>query len=236
MNNEKFSDINRKMFDKHVDFFAEAEYWRSDEENAISYLKPGKLLVGGIGGGRTVAPLHKHGFQITGLDISPEMVTACKKRYPDLDVRVGDLQKTEFADETFDSIFLPFHTICYVDDLEKTLFEMKRILKPGGTMVFTMVNRWFINSILNATAFKPKRHGENFGKASSDELSTIHASMSDVRLLRKIFGRAEVKGRVSLQRLKQPNWKDRILGAVPFVDKSLYFFVTKSEALVKMNP
>lgn len=233
MTQEKFSEINRKMFDKHVGFFAEAEYWRSDEENAVHHLNRGKLLVGGIGGGRTVAPLLKHGFTITGLDISPEMVAACKKRYPDLDVQVGDLQKTAFPDETFDSIFLPFHTICYVDDLEMTLLEMKRILKPGGTIVFTMVNRWFINSILNGTAFKPKRHGENFGKASSDELATIHASMLDVRNLRRVFGQANVRGRVSMQRLSHPNWKDRILAAVPFVDKSLYFFATKTTATIK---
>ena len=49
-----FSEHNREMFDKHVGFFAEANYWRSDEEHAVTFLRPGKLLVGGIGGGRTV--------------------------------------------------------------------------------------------------------------------------------------------------------------------------------------
>ncbi len=222
-----FSEHNREMFNKHVRLFAHADYWRSDEEHAVEFFKPGKLLIGGIGGGRTVAPLLKHGFQITGLDISPEMVAACKKRYPDLDVRLGDLQQTEFADETFDSIFLPFHTICYVDDLEVTLREMRRILKPGGTLVFTMVNQWYFKSILNGTACKPRRHAEHFGKESPDEVATIHAWMFDVLRFRKIFPDARVSGRVKLQRLTHPNWKDRMFALLPFFDKSLYFFLKK---------
>ena len=226
---KEFSQHNKEMFDKHVNFFADADYWRSDEENAVKFFKPGKLLVGGIGGGRTVAPLLKHGFEIIGLDIAPEMVAACKRRFPDLDVRVGDLQKTEFADETFDSIFLPFHTICYVDDLDATLREMKRILKPGGTMVFTMINRWFAKSILDGSAFAPKRHDTVFGKESSDTMTTLHGSFLDVYALRRIFGSAHVRGRIYLQRLKEPNWKDRLFALFPFFDKSLYFFVTKSE-------
>jgi SAM-dependent methyltransferase len=231
MTQPRFSEENRKMFDKHVRFFEHADYWRSDEEEAVKFLKKGKLLVGGIGGGRTVQPLLKHGFSITGLDISPEMVAACKKRFPDLDIRVGDLQKTEFPDESFDSIFLPFHTICYVDDITHTLEEMRRILKPGGKMVFTMVNQWYIRSILNGTAFSPKRHAEHFGKESSDELSTIHASMFDAYAFRKVFGSAFVRGRVSLQNLQRPNWKDRLFSWLPFFDKSLYFFVTKPDTV-----
>ena len=222
-----FSEHNREMFNKHVSIFAHADYWRSDEENAVKFFKPGKLLIGGIGGGRAVAPLLKHGFQITGLDISPEMVAACKYRYPNLEVRVGDLQKTEFPDEYFDSIFLPFHTICYVDDLETTLREMKRILKPGGTLVFTMVNQWFVRGIFDGTAFGPRRHAQNFGEESSDEIAAIYASMFDVLKFRKIFPYARVSGRVKLQRLKNPNWKDRIFALVPFFDKSLYFFLKK---------
>lgn len=222
-----FSEQNRDMFSKHVDIFAHADYWRPDEENAVKFFKPGKLLIGGIGGGRTVAPLLKHGFQITGLDISPAMVEACKERYPELDVRVGDLQKTEFPDESFDSIFLPFHTICYVDDLEKTLLEMKRILKPGGTLVYTMVNHWYIRDILAGSAFAPRRHAQSFGDENSDEVSSLYATVLDVRALRKIFPYARVSGRVKFQMLNNPNWKDRVLALLPIFDKSLYFFAKK---------
>ena len=223
---ETFAEENKKMFDKHATLFESADYWRSDEEHASQFLRSGKLLIGGIGGGRTVAPLLKKGYDITGLDISPEMVAACKRRFPNLDVRVGDLQKTDFANNTFDSIFLPFHTICYVDDLETTLREMRRILKPGGTFACSMVNRWFITSILTSI-WKPKRYPENMSRGSSDMIWTIHASYFDVRTFREIFGSASVRGRVSLQALNNPNWKDRLLGMFPFVDKTLYFFAKK---------
>ena len=224
---KQFRDHNREMFDKHTPLFENAAYWRPDEEEIARRLRPGRLLIGGIGGGRTVAPLRKRGFDIVGLDISPEMVAACKRRFPDLDVRVGDLQTTEFPDSSFDSIFLPFHTLCYVDDLETTLWEMKRILKPGGTFACSMVNQWYIKHWFDLSAFQPKRHPEQMKSGSPDTVWTIHASLADVRTFRKIFGRAEVRGRVSLQRLAHPNWKDRILAALPLFDKTLYFFAEK---------
>src|SRR5215469_2780637 len=106
----------------------EVEYWRPDEEEAVKYLQPGKLLIGGVGAGRTVGHLLKKGFDVTAVDISPEMVKACKERWPQVDVQAMDLQKTTFPTNAFDDVFLPFHTIAYVDDLDATLREMKRIL------------------------------------------------------------------------------------------------------------
>lgn len=202
-------------------------YWRLDEEGAVKFLKHGKLLIGGVGAGRTIGPLLEKKFSITAVDISPEMVNKCKERWPQVDVSIMDLQKTSFADETFDSIFLPFHTIAYVDDLDATLFEMKRILKPHGTLVFSVPNYWYIQSILHGNIFKGKRHLTTITRNAEDTLSTIFMSMSDARHLRKIFPFAQARGRVSLQHLKEPNWKDRILQAMPFVDKSLYFFCRK---------
>ena len=220
------SEQNEKTFSKNVAVFEE-NYWRPDEEEAVKFLKKGKLLIGGVGAGRTVGPLLEKGFDITAVDISPQMIEMCRKRWSDVPASVMDLQKTTFANETFDSIFLPFHTIAYVDDLDETLREMNRILKPGGTFVFSIPNFWYIRQITHGQIFHGKRHLTHITRKSEDTLSTIFLSMLDTGRLRKIFPYVKARGRVSLQILENPNWKDKVLQRIPFIDKSLYFFCKK---------
>jgi len=223
------SQQNKMVFSKNVASF-EADYWRQDEEQAVKFLKPGKLLIGGVGAGRTIPHLQKKGFiDITAIDISPEMVKKSKERWPKIDVSEMDLQKTSFSDNTFDSIFLPFHTLAYVDDLYMTLEEMGRILKPEGTLLFSIPNYWYIRSILHGDIFKGGRHSTTVTRNNKNSLSTIFMSMIDVWRVRKIFPFVKVRGRVSLQHLKNPNWKDRVLEKIPFIDKSLYFFASNNK-------
>lgn len=222
----KLSKQNEITFSKNVAIFEE-NYWRSDEEEAVKFLKPGQLLIGGVGTGRTVGYLIKREFKITAIDISSEMLKKCKEQWPQVKAFVMDLQKTSFADDAFDSIFLPFHTIAYVDDIDITLREMKRILKPNGVLLFSVPNYWYIRAIIRGDIFKGKRHSTQITRCGKDTLSTIFMSMFDVKRVRRIFSSARVSGRVSLQHLENPNWKDRILMTAPLIDKSLYFFCKK---------
>jgi SAM-dependent methyltransferase len=225
---EDSSTYNKKIFSKHADIF-DVDYWRQDEENSIKFLLPGKLLVGGVGGGRTIPYLLKKGFDITAVDISPEMIDVCKKRFPTLNASVMDLQKTSFSDNQFDSIFLPFHTISYVNDIDKTLMEMHRILKPGGKLLFSIPNRWYVRALLGGSIWlKDGRRNIEITRGKKESLlSTIVFSMNDSKRVKKIFSSVEVKARISLQNLSHPNWKDRVLQSLPFFDKSLYFYCTK---------
>ena len=217
---------NRDTFSSGAAIF-EKEYWRADEETASSFFRRGKLLIGGVGAGRTIPPLIEKGFDITAVDISPIMVERTRAKFPKIDVRVTDIQRTNFPNDFFDSIFLPFHTICYVDDIDAAVREMHRILKPGGILVFTMVNRFYIKTILSKAVFQPKRAQKRIMPSSPDMLWTIQATPWDVERFRRIFKNVRMEGRVRLQHLKNPNWKDRILAAFPFLDKSVYFFCEK---------
>jgi SAM-dependent methyltransferase len=218
------SEHNKSVFSRNTAVY-EVDYWRPDEEEAVKFLKPGKLLIGGVGAGRTV--LEKQAFEITAVDISPAMVKACKERWPQIDVLVMDLQKTSFPSVSFDAVFLPFNTMACVDDLDTTLKEMHRILKPGGTLLFTMPNFWYVGQILDGTIFKGKRQFVQITRQNEDSVSLRLVSMFQGFAMRRVFPLVRVRGRVSLQHLKNPNWKDRILAAVPFIDKQLYFFCRK---------
>jgi SAM-dependent methyltransferase len=218
---------NRAVYSTNAALYA-TSHWRSDEENAVKFLNRGHLLIGGVGGGRTVGPLLADGFIVTALDISEAMVRATRQRYPDLAVVCADIQRTPFHGDLFDSIFLPWHMIGLVDDLEQTLVEMHRLLKPGGTLVFSMVNTWYLR---NGPPI-PKRRKQlidRHKRITADYLLARYGSMLNVRKFRRVFSFVTVQARVCLQDSSRFGWKQRLLRLLPFFDSSLYFFCKKEQ-------
>jgi len=51
------------------------------------------------------------------------------------DIRAGTGEAIPFADDSFDSVVCTF-TLCSVQDPVQTLKEMRRVLKPGGQLLF----------------------------------------------------------------------------------------------------
>lgn len=70
---------------------------------------------------------------VTGVDRSPEYVTAARNRVPGPRARfeVGDAQGLRFADGTFDRV-LSLLVINFVPDYRRALREMIRVTRPGG--------------------------------------------------------------------------------------------------------
>ena len=52
----------------------------------------------------------------------------------DVDLRVGDAQALEFADESFDSVVFTL-ALCSIPDDRKALRETKRVLRPDGRLL-----------------------------------------------------------------------------------------------------
>lgn len=74
---------------------------------------------------------------IVGVDISAQMLTIAQKKYatyPNVSFHLGRASALPFADRSFDSIVCAnaFH---YFDNPAAVLQEMKRVLKPDGTVV-----------------------------------------------------------------------------------------------------
>jgi SAM-dependent methyltransferase len=211
------------VFNAEATDYANQGYWRSDEANASKHFHRGNLLIGGVGGGRTYAHLKGRFENIVAVDISPRMVDECHKK--GIDARVMDIQHTDFPDESFDNIFLPFHTICYTDSVEDTVREMYRILKPGGVLVFSAINQFFIKDIVRGEMRRERLISSR--RKDGHELRARLLTFADANWMRRIFPQVLTFGRVRLQELTHPNWKDRILAAVPAIDKSLYFVCFK---------
>ncbi len=74
------------------------------------------------------------GAKLTGVDLSPEMIAAARRRYPDVDFHVGDAEAIEFADGAFD-VVLCSGVLHHLPTLDPTLREIRRVLASDGIFV-----------------------------------------------------------------------------------------------------
>lgn len=100
----------------------------------------GRVLEVGIGTGLNL-PYYRpeHATHICGLDPSPEMNLRARKRAAAIAIPVESLalsaERIAAADHSFDSVVSTF-TLCTIPDSVAALREMRRVLKPGGQLLF----------------------------------------------------------------------------------------------------
>lgn len=122
---------------------------------SADYIDPGEALVYeaaarevegepildlGVGGGRTVASLRRISRRYAAIDYTPAMVEATRRRYPDLDVRVGDARDLpDLASDSFGLVVFSCAGIDMVGPLDRVriLGEVLRLLRPGGLFAFS---------------------------------------------------------------------------------------------------
>lgn len=101
----------------------------------------------GCGTGRTTGVLGRMGFDVVGVDVSEPMVRRARSLYPDIEFEPGDARDLRFADESFDYVLFSFNGLDYVQpegDRYVALREIWRVLKPGGTFVFSSHNPFYL--------------------------------------------------------------------------------------------
>jgi phosphatidylethanolamine/phosphatidyl-N-methylethanolamine N-methyltransferase len=96
------------------------------------------VLEVGIGTGLNL-PLYPPLTRLTGIDLSSEMLDKAVERVqnlamPNVTLKVMDATSLDFADNEFDKA-LATYTISAVPDPVAVLREMRRVVKPGGTLV-----------------------------------------------------------------------------------------------------
>lgn len=90
------------------------------------------------GGGR-YTPVIKEAFptcQIVGIDISPVAVELAMRRSPEHSFVAAACESVPLADGALDMIF-SIETLEHVPDVQATIREWGRVLRPGGRILFT---------------------------------------------------------------------------------------------------
>jgi SAM-dependent methyltransferase len=78
--------------------------------------------------------------RVTGVDVSPKSIDAARARCPNLEFHLVDGSSLPFPDASFDAI-VSFQVVEHVDDTDRYLAEIRRVLVPGGVAIFTTPNR-----------------------------------------------------------------------------------------------
>jgi demethylmenaquinone methyltransferase / 2-methoxy-6-polyprenyl-1,4-benzoquinol methylase len=108
---------------------------------AESVVKPGdEVLDACCGTGDLAVAAARIGGRVTGLDFSERMLERAQHKAPELEWVRGDLLALPFEDGSFDVATVGFG-VRNVADLERSLAELRRVLRPGGRLGILEITR-----------------------------------------------------------------------------------------------
>jgi ubiquinone/menaquinone biosynthesis C-methylase UbiE len=117
----------------------------------------GTLLDVGCGTGSYTAALAEHGWEVTGVDISEDMLRRARER--GVTAVHADATALPFEDASFDAV-VSVLTNTDLDDLAGVVAEIVRVLRPGAPLVFLAVHPCFVgpHSVYDPDRGLPELH------------------------------------------------------------------------------
>lgn len=126
---------------------------------------------------------------VAGLDREPSLVADARSAYsgvPNLDVRIGSMDEPlPFGDGSFDTCFSNF-AIYNASEPERTLVELRRLLKPGGELVLIGPTRANARELYE---FNERLTGEAIDPVTL--IRTDRLRQEILPMVRRVFGAAD---------------------------------------------
>ena len=131
----EIQDKEAPRYDRQISFFERALFGGGREW--ICSQARGDVLELAAGTLRNL-PHYPQGVKLTAVELSPEMAAIGRKRAQEVgrpvDLRVGDVQKLDFPDESFDTVTCTLG-FCTIPDTTAAAREAFRVLRPGGGLL-----------------------------------------------------------------------------------------------------
>jgi ubiquinone/menaquinone biosynthesis C-methylase UbiE len=105
-----------------------------------------RVLDVGCGTGEYVRRANELGFKASGVEPAAAMREVAIKNNPGASITSGIVTELPYPDESFDLVIC-IEVLRYLNlsDIRQALRDMRRVLRPGGTMFLTMVNRYALD-------------------------------------------------------------------------------------------
>lgn len=116
-------------------------------EKLAAKWNPGRILDIGCGNCRNLLPFAKAGFECWGVDFSNEMIKNarkfCESNNIEINLQQAKAERMPFESWHFDYCLniASLHNIENAEQRKIALFEMRRVLKPGGKALITVWNK-----------------------------------------------------------------------------------------------
>lgn len=116
------------------------------DELFCSFPEGASILDVGCGTGEHLKRALSHGLKAAGVEPAPAMLAAARRGVPEARIEDGVATRLPFGDAEFDAVIM-IEVLRYLDrsDIELTLREARRVLRPGGKLLVTLVNRWALD-------------------------------------------------------------------------------------------
>ena len=115
-----------------------SERWLYEIKNQLPQDRNLRILDVGCGAGFFSVLLAKEGYQVTGVDLTPDMVenarTLAEEEKTDCEFFVMDAENLRFADESFD-VVISRNLTWTLPDVKSAYREWVRVLKKGGILL-----------------------------------------------------------------------------------------------------
>lgn len=113
---------------------------------------PGVALDAACGTGRFAEILADRGHRVIGVDSSPDMLAHARRRVPDGEFHIGELDRLPLPDDSVDVIVCAL-ALVHVPRLESVLAEFARVLRPGGDLIISDVHHELVTrgSVIKAS-------------------------------------------------------------------------------------
>ncbi len=119
---------------------------------AVDLDLPGKTALDiGCGGGLLAEEFSRLGLKVTGIDPSATSLETARAHARDSGLDIGycrgEAEALPFRDASFDLVYC-CDVLEHVRDLDRSIAEAARVLKPGGLYLFDTINRTFLSKII----------------------------------------------------------------------------------------